>query len=258
MEHGDKDRTPPVKDDYTSLIRSLVFPFTFVFLLWLIELIQVIFSVRFIAFGIIPHRPEGLSGILTSPFIHAGSDHLLANTLPLLIAGTTLFYFYPSLAARVIMLVWILSGIWVWIAGRETSHIGASGLIYGLVFFLFFSGILRKDPRLIAISLLVTFLYGSLVWGIFPIDESMSWESHLFGSIAGIICSFYFRKEGPQRKKAQWEIDEELEKYIAENRTEDENSGEADTNAGVNMEENPSVQIKYHFREKGETKQDEK
>ncbi len=258
MEHGDQEKTKAVHDDYTSLIKSLVFPFTFVFLLWLIELIQVIFSTRFIAFGIIPHRIEGLTGILTSPFIHAGSDHLLANTLPLLIAGTTLFYFYPSLAGRVIMLVWVLSGIWVWIAGRETSHIGASGLIYGLVFFLFFSGILRKDPRLISISLLVTFLYGSLVWGIFPIDESMSWESHLFGSIAGIICSFYFRKEGPQRKKAQWEIDEELEKDNAENRIENENSGEGEVNANVNKEENPSVQINYHFRESGEAKQDEK
>lgn len=113
-------------------------------------------------------------------------------------------------------MIWLFTGFWVWLAARKEAHIGASGLIYGLVCFLFLSGILRKDTRLLAVSLLVTFLYGSLVWGILPVDQSISWESHLFGSIAGFFCAIYYRKLGPQRPKAQWEIEEEMEKMIQE------------------------------------------
>lgn len=109
-------------------------------------------------------------------------------------------------------MIWAFTGFWVWLAARpDSSHIGASGLIYGFVCFLFFSGLLRKDTRLMAVSLLVAFLYGSMVWGILPVDQSISWEAHFFGSIAGIFASVTFRKFGPQRPKAQWEIDEELE-----------------------------------------------
>ena len=151
-------------------------PVIFVILIWILELIQVNTGIRLLSLGIIPRHAEGLTGIITAPFIHSGFDHLLSNTLPILIVGAGLFYFYPTLAWNVILLIWSFTGLWVWISGRTSSHIGASGLIYGLVSFLFFSGILRKDRRLIAISLLVTFLYGSLVWGIFPVDQSVSWE----------------------------------------------------------------------------------
>ncbi len=116
-------------------------------------------------------------------------------------------------------MIWLFTGFWVWLAARDSSHIGASGLIYGFVCFLFFSGLLRKDTRLMAVSFLVTFLYGSMVWGILPVDQSISWESHLFGSIAGIFCAIYYRAEGPQRTKAQWEIDEEMGVEIPEDST---------------------------------------
>ena len=108
-------------------------------------------------------------------------------------------------------MIWLFTGFWVWLAARDSAHIGASGIIYGLVCFLFFSGILRKDKRLLSVSMLVTFLYGSMVWGILPIDQTVSWESHLFGSIAGIFCAVYYRKLGPEQPKPQWEIDEENE-----------------------------------------------
>ena len=159
--------------------------------------------------GIRPRQLEGLAGIITAPLIHADKyDHLLSNTLPLLIVGTGLIYFYREIAFRVIALIYLFTGFWVWIAGRPYSHIGASGLVYGFVCFLFFSGIFRRDRRLLAISMLVTFLYGSLVWGILPVDQSISWESHLFGSIAGILCAIYFRKEGPQAPVHIWEEEE--------------------------------------------------
>ena len=162
--------------------------------------------------GVYPRTLAGLPGIFFSPLIHAGIDHLLSNTLPLIVVGSGTIYFYRSIAYRVIGLIWLFSGFWTWLAARGSYHIGASGLIYGLVCFLFFSGIIRKDTRLMAVSLLVTFLYGSMVWGILPIDQSVSWEAHLFGSIAGIICAFYYRQWGPQRPKTQWEIEEEQEK----------------------------------------------
>lgn len=195
----------------SELLRSIAFPLLITALIWLIELGATISNVRLITFGIYPRTAEGLIGIITSPFIHGDLDHILSNTGPLLIVSTGLIYFYKELAYKVMALIWVMTGFWVWMFARPEWHIGASGLIYGFVCFLFFSGILRKDTRLTAISLLVTFLYGSLVWGILPVNQLISWESHLLGSVAGIFCAFYFRKEGPQKPKAQWEIDEENE-----------------------------------------------
>jgi hypothetical protein len=141
-------------------------------------------------------------------------------------------------------MIWLFTGFWVWLLARESAHIGASGLIYGLVCFLFFSGILRKDTRLMAVSLLVTFLYGSMVWGILPIDQSISWESHLFGSVAGFFCAIYFRHEGPQRPKAQWEIDEEIESNSSDNIL-PENTLPSDQEIN-----NTDIDIRYNYMEK--------
>ena len=191
-------------------------PLFFVILLWIIELLSVYFDYRLLWLGVIPRTISGIPGIFFSPFIHGNYEHLLSNTLPLLVVGSGLIYFYGEIAKSVLLMIWFFTGFWVWLAARQESHIGASGLIYGLVCFLFLSGILRKDTRLLAVSLLVTFLYGSLVWGILPVDQSISWESHLFGSIAGFFCAVYYRKLGPQRPKAQWEIDEEMDAMINE------------------------------------------
>jgi membrane associated rhomboid family serine protease len=194
-----------------SIWKIIRWPALFVILLWLIEGASVFFKVRFVELGIFPRAIFGLPGIIFSPFIHANYEHLLSNTLPLLVVGIGLIYFYGEIAKRVVLMIWLFTGFWVWLAARSEFHIGASGLIYGLVCFLFLSGILRKDTRLLAVSLLVTFLYGSMVWGILPVDQSISWESHLFGSVAGFFCAIYFRNLGPQRQKPQWEIDEEFE-----------------------------------------------
>ena len=194
-----------------EIVRAMAFPLLFTFLIWLIEFGAYISGMRMISLGILPRTSEGLVGILTSPFIHGDLDHILSNTAPLLIVGTGMLYFYKELAYRVMATVWLMSGLWVWMFARQEWHIGASGLIYGFVCFLFFSGIFRKDTRLTAISLLVTFLYGSLVWGILPINQLVSWESHLFGAVAGLFSAYYYRLEGPVKPKAQWEIDEENE-----------------------------------------------
>lgn len=189
--------------------KSILPPLLFVAILWIIKLAEVYFNVHLVFLGIRPQTAEGLIGIFTAPFIHADYDHLLSNTLPLLVVGTGLIYFYREISYRVIAMVWLFTNFWVWLAARPDTHIGASGLIYGFVCFLFFSGILRRNKSLLAISMLVTFLYGSMVWGILPVRQAISWESHLFGSIAGIFAAIYFRKEGPQRVVKVWEEEKE-------------------------------------------------
>jgi membrane associated rhomboid family serine protease len=112
-------------------------------------------------------------------------------------------------AWRVLLIIYIMSGFWLWLGGRENYHIGASNIVYGLASFLFLSGIIRKHIGLIAISLLVVFLYGSMVWGLLPVLQKISWEGHLFGTLAGILCAYSFRKEGTQRKRYEWEFEED-------------------------------------------------
>jgi membrane associated rhomboid family serine protease len=209
----------PVKEEDESIerhekgkfVKSFLIPFSFVFILWLVRLLQIIVDDRFIWLGVYPKHIKGLIGILTSPLVHSGWDHLISNTLPLLILGTALFYFYKELALKSFLLIYLLAGLWVWFGGREVWHIGASGIIYGLSSFLFFSGLIRRAIDLMAISLVVVFLYGGLVWGLFPIVENMSWESHLSGGLAGLVLAFYYKDHGPQRKRFDWEDEEEHE-----------------------------------------------
>lgn len=154
-----------------EIFRATAFPLLFTLLIWLIELGARLSGVRMITLGILPRSVDGLIGIITAPFIHSDLDHILSNTAPLLIVMTGMIYFYKELAYKVIATIWLMTGAWVWMFARPEWHIGASGLIYGFVCFLFFSGIIRRDPRLTAISMLVTFLYGSLVWGILPVNQ---------------------------------------------------------------------------------------
>jgi len=188
---------------------SLVFPFILILLIWLVWFVETTLQLDFAIYGIFPRKLSGLRGILFAPFIHAGFKHLFDNTIPLLTLLSAIFYFYRDLAFRILLLIWLMVGLWVWVAGREAYHIGASGLVYGFASFLFFSGIFRKHIPLMAISLLVVFLYGSMIWGLFPIVPEISYESHMLGAIAGVMLAFHYRKFGPQRPTYEWEKDEE-------------------------------------------------
>jgi membrane associated rhomboid family serine protease len=203
-----------MREEEKRMIRSMVFPFLLVLLLWAVRIIQSIGGYDLGSLGIYPLEWSGLVGIITAPFIHGDFSHLLSNTLPLIVLGSALFYFYKDLAPRIFGLIWIITGFWVWVAARPAYHIGASGVVYGLAMFIFASGVIRKHTGLMAVALVVVFLYGSLVWGIFPEffpGKNISWESHLMGLVAGLILAVYYRKEGPQRRKYQWEIEEEEE-----------------------------------------------
>lgn len=195
-----------------KLFYSLFFPVVFLLVIWLVALAEYIFNVSFAEYGLYPRTAKGAIGIITSPLIHGDLNHLYANSIPLFVLGATLFYFYRSIALRVFILIYLFTNIWVWGMGRESFHIGASGVVYGLAAFLFVSGLLRKEPRLMAISMLVAFLYGSLIWGVFPElfpEKNISWEGHLMGILSGVVFAIYFRDKGPQKRKYSWDFEEE-------------------------------------------------
>ena len=191
---------------------SLVFPVLFLLAFWLIKISEDVFGLNLTNWGIYPMHWKGIKGILLSPFVHGSYKHLMGNSVPFLVLSFTLFFFYRKLAYRIFALIYILSGICVWFGAREAWHIGASGVIYGLASFLFFSGIFRNDTMLLTISLTVVFLYGSLFWGIFPIEPEISWEGHLWGAISGIVLSVFYRNRGPKRPVPQWEEEENEDK----------------------------------------------
>ncbi len=192
----------------TQAVKSLLIPGSFVLALWIILILQQTFNLNFpYEFGLHPRTFSGLIGIVTSPLIHAGYAHLLSNTLPLFLLSAGIIYFYPETAYKVIVIIYLATGLLVWLFARSVYHIGASGLIYGFAAFLFFSGIFKRDNRSIGLSLLVTFIYGGMVWGILPGQPGISWESHFFGGITGIVCAFIFRKKD-KHYKYDWEAEE--------------------------------------------------
>ncbi|MFN3555988.1 MAG: rhomboid family intramembrane serine protease [Bacteroidales bacterium] len=199
------------RQEFNRILQAFLYPFVWVMLLWMIKASETIWGFDFRQLGVYPLTVKGLQGVIFAPMIHSGFEHLISNTFPILILGTALFYFYKQLGIRITVLAWLMSGLWVWVFAREAYHIGASGVIYAWAAFLFVSGVIRRHPRLMALSLLVAFLYGSMVWGIFPLRERMSWEGHLMGMVSGIVLALFFRGEGPQRKKYSWELEEEVE-----------------------------------------------
>jgi len=203
------------KSENKEIFSILFIPFLFLIAMWLVKLIEIQFDLSLIEYGVLPQTIEGLKGVLFSPFIHKDLNHLLNNSYPILILGGLLFSVYRKIAAQIFVWLFFISGFWLWIIGRGDSfHIGASGVIYALASFIFVSGIVRKNTRLSAVSLVVIFLYGSMVWGILPTKQPISWEGHLSGFVAGVIVALFYKNEGPKRKKYQWEIDEEMEEQI--------------------------------------------
>ena len=180
------------------LLLSMLIPFIFISLMWLVRAVEVIFEIDLYFLGIFPLKASSLTGIITSPFIHADVKHLFNNTIPLFVLGTALFYFYSQVSFRVLLWLFLLTGLSVWITGRPSWHIGASGIIYGLASFLFVSGIIRRHIPLMGLSLLVAFLYGEMVWGIFPgFRIDISWESHMLGAVVRAVPGSMVSCRGP-------------------------------------------------------------
>jgi len=178
--------------------------FAFVGLLWVIALLG--WGLELERFGVRPREWIGLPGILAAPLLHSGFIHLIANSLPLLVLGTAMLHLYPRAALRVLPVIYLGPGIAVWLFAQDGVHVGASGLVYGLVSYIFFAGLIRRDRRAIAASLLVSFMYGTLAWGVLPIKVGVSWETHLSAALIGVTMAVLLRHlDIPPRVSYAWE-----------------------------------------------------
>ena len=193
-----------VRDERQRLLRSFVVPLAFVAIIWVVKCVEELFHLDFSFLGIKPLQADGIPGIFLFHFLHGSWSHLYANTLPIIVLGACLYYFYKPIATKIWLLLMFSTGLLTWCGARGGVHIGASALIYGLAFFLMLSGFLRRNRSLVIVSFLVIFLYGSLIWGIYPkyaIENNISWEGHLAGFVMGIALAIVYRHEGPQREK---------------------------------------------------------
>ena len=182
----------------------------FVALIWLIQLLDWALDLEPADFGVRPRQLAGLPSIFFAPLVHGGFAHLLANSPPLLVLGTAMLYLYPGAALRVLPAVYLGTGVAVWLFARGSAHVGASGLIYGLVSYIFVAGLIRRDRRAIAASLLVCFMYGALIWGLLPIEPGVSWETHLAAALIGIVLAIALRRRDiPPRVRYTWENEED-------------------------------------------------
>lgn len=248
----------------SELFAVVKYPLLFVIVCWILFLADHSFDLELYRFGISPRTFHGLIGILFAPVIHGDLSHIANNTLPVFILSCMIFYFYRPIAWPAIIWIWLISCIWLWVGGRNnnvipTYHFGASMLIYGFSTFLFFSGIFRKHKQLMVVSAIVVFMYGSISWGMFPFDKSMSWEGHLFGAISGVLVAYNYRKEGPQPLEYQWpeeEVDLEAldaQEFNEQSQSEDakEDNEKKDSHTG-----NSSINITYTFLPKKKEEDD--
>lgn len=202
-----------MNQDRKKFFGSLAIPALLVTLMWVVKMAEMAFSIDLGPWGLVPRTTQGLLGILTMPFLHGDGEHLLTNTSAMLVLGTALYYCYPTLANRVMIIGWLGSGLLTWCIGSPHSvHVGASGLIYALNLFLIVSGFIRGNRMLIVISLIMVFLYGSFIWGMIPAlarPQNISWEGHLGGAIVGVLLALTFKKEGPQKEEHHWDDDDD-------------------------------------------------
>ena len=201
---------------------AMRYSLVFIGILWTVFIVDEVFGLGLSRFGLRPGSTAGLVGVITAPLLHANFPHILYNTLPMFIALTATLYLYPNASLRVIPMIWVGSGLLAWFFARPNLHIGASGLIYGLLAFVFISGILRRDMRSIAVSLLVGFLYGSMVWGVLPGRPQMSWEMHLTGAIVGLVTAFvYARWDRVPLLRYEWEDDDSVPDWYPDKKDDD-------------------------------------
>lgn len=242
------------KDVFRFTPEVILYPLFFVLLLWMCFWAEIRFGIRFTRWGIYPLEWNGLRGILFGPFVHGSLRHLFNNSVPLFVLTAALFYFYRRIRWKVLLTGLLLTGVATWLFARPAWHIGASGVIYMLAAFLFFKGIFSRRYQLIALSLMVVFLYGGMLWYLFPIDPKISWEGHMSGFAVGLLLSVVFWKSPIEEKKYEWEqesYDPEKDPFL---RHFDENGNFITQPPEIPTlpaeEETPKkVQIVYQYRE---------
>jgi len=187
-----------MNNENTLKISKSIFliPIVYVVSIWLIYWVEIQFGLNFNKFGVFPRTLEGFRGVFLTHFIHSNTNHVFNNSIPLFVLLSSLFYFYKDVAYKVLFFGGFLTGCLTWCIARESYHIGASGIVYLLFSFVFFSGMIRKHFRLVALSLVIIFSYGSMIWYVLPIKEGMSWEGHLSGFLIGLIFAIIYKNRG--------------------------------------------------------------
>ena len=201
---------------------ALKVAFLFLAALWLVFLLDAFLGLKLNRFGLRPGSVPGLIGVVTAPLLHGSLSHIFSNSMSLVVSLTAILYLYPNSSTRVIPMIWLGSGLLAWLIGRPSMHFGASGFIYGLLAYVFFSGILRRDMRSVSVSLLVGFLYGSMIWGVLPIRPHMSWELHLSGGLMGVLLAYIYRKwDRVPVIRYDWEEDDSIPEWYPDGEPKD-------------------------------------
>lgn len=205
------DPIAQARHDRARFFNALLIALGFVALLWWIKMLEMWLGQSLSGLGVRPGSVTGLVGLVAAPLLHGSVGHLLNNTLPLLVLGTLAIAIYPRAFRPSILLIWLGSGLGIWLFGRDSVHLGASGVNHGLMLFLFTLGLLRRDRPGIAAMMIAFLLYGGMLLTVFPGDPQISWEAHLFGAISGIAAALLWRKRDPQaaRKKYSWDLEDE-------------------------------------------------
>jgi membrane associated rhomboid family serine protease len=233
-----KQKTEPSNQGLQFILK----PLYLIIILWVVFWLDQRFALDLYEFGIYPRQVENWMGPLASPLIHGDLNHLINNSIPIALLGAGLYYFYPKQATKVMVLSWLLSGVIVWLWARESYHIGASGLVYALAGFIFLSGVLRSQTNLLALSLLVVFIYGGLFWGLLPVEEEVSYEAHISGAAVGFILAVYYRGVSPHKRLGEEQViaNDDLSEQIA--------LYGPDYWQQSNDKSGPPIKIYYHYR----------
>ncbi len=236
--------------------RSVFFPLFLVLIMGVVQLSAWLFDWDVAHFGVFPREWTQIWGILLYPFLHGSWGHYLSNALPLLVLGSGLFYYFGGLGYRILWELYLASGLWLWVFGRASYHIGASGLVYALAAFLITTALYSRYRPLWYYALFVVFWYGSMVWGLFPLLPEISWEGHLMGGLAGIVVGWYHRKQGPKPSSYAWENEVEEE---------DDGTWKEDQIRAMSEESEPTsaqpptgISVHYHFVPKKENDEETK
>ncbi|MGB0850745.1 MAG: rhomboid family intramembrane serine protease [Bacteroidia bacterium] len=230
-----------------KLVDSIVWPLVITIAIWIVFFLNMTTVVNLNSFGMHPWDVRGVLGIFTMPFLHANFDHLFSNSVPLVLLMGFIFIYFKKDSSKILALNMLSTGFILLFLGQEgTTHIGASGLVYAFIFFLITHAFLSKNKEMLAAAFILIFLYGSLIYGLFPeygrlIGKNISWEGHLAGAISGVIWGYLFRNTGPQQKTF-FHDEDELD--------DDDEIGYWSIPPEENEPPQPKVTIHYHFKEK--------
>lgn len=201
------------KQNKWSLLRAARWPLYLLFVMWVLEILKHVTGLQFTNYGILPRYMTGLKGIITAPLIHGSYGHLLNNSIPFLVGATLIVYFYQKTAFAIITIIWVLTGTLVWIFAKPAFHIGTSGVVYGMISFIFWAGVFNRDRQSIVLSLVILFLYSGMFYGVLPNQPGVSWESHLLGGLVGILTAYIFRIP---KEEDPWDEDQPPQLYFRE------------------------------------------